>query len=385
MSVPHYNVAVVGGGIVGIAHALQAARQGNSVVLIERHDRPIGASIRNFGMVWPIGQPVQTLERALRTRSYWKELAAEAGFWIESAGSLHLAYNEEEWAVLVEFADTANERGYQVELLTPMQVLQRSPAVQSSGLVGGLFSRTELNIDPRQAVAFLHRYLRERWGVQCHYRQTIREIQHPYLCSATYKWAADRIILASGDELGLLYPNLLAEAPLTRCKLQMMRTVVQPNNWQFGPNLAAGLTLLHYQSFAHCQSVKILRERLELELPNHLKYGIHVLISKTALGELTIGDSHEYGYTHSPFGKEEINRLILTYLKQFAQLPYLKISEYWDGSYAKLTDGRSELVLQPEPGVQIVTGLGGAGMTLSFGLAEEVLLGRYQPPTVVKK
>jgi glycine/D-amino acid oxidase-like deaminating enzyme len=96
-------------------------------------------------------------------------------------------------------------------------------------------------------------------------------------------------------------------------------------------------------------------------------------VSETGRRELTLGDSHAYGLTVDPFDREDINAAILGYLGTFLQAPSLAIAERWHGVYPKLTNGGSEWVFSPEPGVTLVNGLGGAGMTLSFGLAEEVV------------
>ncbi|MEO8268400.1 MAG: FAD-dependent oxidoreductase, partial [Aureliella sp.] len=78
-----FDVAVVGAGIVGLAHAWMAARRGLKVVLLERSLVAQGASVRNFGMVWPIGQPAgEYFELAMRSRSLWLELAEQAGVWV---------------------------------------------------------------------------------------------------------------------------------------------------------------------------------------------------------------------------------------------------------------------------------------------------------------
>ena len=56
-----------------------------------------------------------------------------------------------------------------------------------------------------------------------------------------------------------------------------------------------------------------------------------------------------------------------------ATFPSLQIEEAWSGQYPKLTNGDTDIFYSPEPGVYIINGLGGAGMTLSFGLAEELI------------
>ena len=96
------------------------------------------------------------------------------------------------------------------------------------------------------------------------------------------------------------------------------------------------------------------------------------MMSQNGNNELVIGDSHEYGFTHDPFNREDINTMILDYLKKFARFPSWTIQQIWNGTYVKMKEG-TELVISPEQGVTIVNGLGGAGMTLSFGLLEEIV------------
>ena len=95
------------------------------------------------------------------------------------------------------------------------------------------------------------------------------------------------------------------------------------------------------------------------------------MASQNGLGEVIIGDSHEYGLLVDPFDKTEIDRLILEYLQTFLAVPELRIAQRWHGVYAKHPD-RADFIAEPAPGVKIVNGVGGAGMTTSFGLAEEI-------------
>jgi glycine/D-amino acid oxidase-like deaminating enzyme len=72
-----------------------------------------------------------------------------------------------------------------------------------------------------------------------------------------------------------------------------------------------------------------------------------------------------------PFDRKFINDLILGYLQEFATLKNPRIIETWNGIYGKFTDGQTELFYSPDKDVFIVNGVGGAGMTLSFGFAAE--------------
>ena len=67
-----------------------------------------------------------------------------------------------------------------------------------------------------------------------------------------------------------------------------------------------------------------------------------------------------------------IDDLILRYLSTFARFPDMRIAERWHGVYAKHPQ-QPYFTCEPEPNVSIVTGLGGAGMTLSMGLAETLV------------
>ncbi|MGA3189000.1 MAG: TIGR03364 family FAD-dependent oxidoreductase [Bryobacteraceae bacterium] len=363
------RVAVIGGGILGLAHAYVLMRRGHRVTLFEKGPRACGASIRNFGMIWPVGQPAGEMHSiAMRSREIWLEVLAEANLPFLNTGSLHVAYRDDEADVLREFAEIGSHAGYACQWLEPEDVLQRSRAVKPQDLRGGIFSASELTVDPRLVIPGITQYLRSM-GVEIHFGTAVHRIELPKVETGGREWQFDAAIVCSGDDFETLFPTTFACSGLTRCKLQMMRTVPQPGGWQLGPALAAGLTLRFYKSFQICSTLRAFRERIAREKPEYDRWGIHVLASQTADGAITLGDSHEYGLAVDIFDKQEIDGLILKEAETFLQLPDARIAQRWHGVYS-LHPNQPFFAAEPSKGVRIVTAPGGSGMTLSFGLAE---------------
>jgi D-hydroxyproline dehydrogenase subunit beta len=370
------RVGIVGAGIVGLAHAVAAARRGHRVTVLERHAKANGASIRNFGMVWPIGQPHGELYQiAMRSRQCWLEINEAAGVWIDRCGSVHLAYRDDEWAVLAEFADAAADLGIECRLIGAADVAAQAPAANRDGLIGGLDSPTELCINPRQAIGQITSWLADRLGVEFRFSTMVTDLSpgcvqaNDAQTDRSQQWDFDRVIVCGGAEVAASFPQYVDRSRMRLCKLQMLRTDNQPDAWRLGRLIAGGLTLRHYASFEICPSLKYLKQRIASEQPELDRFGIHVMASQNELGHVIIGDSHEYDDQIEPFDKEIINQLIVRELKKIICLPRWEIAERWHGTYAKHPFGPI-LRAEPMPEVHIRTATGGAGMTLAFGLAE---------------
>jgi FAD dependent oxidoreductase TIGR03364 len=366
------DLAVVGAGIVGLSHAYHAARSGAKVVVFERDSRPLGASIRNFGMVWPIGQPEGPLhDLALRSRGLWLELAAVAGFSCRESGSLHLAYLPEELGVLEEFV--AGDRHGRV-LIQPEDAVARAPAVRREGLLGALWSPTELAVDPGEAIPAVVEYLAGLPNVELKFGVAVKDVWLPRVRLADgSEWRVPAVIVATGAAADGPYSEMGWGRQMELCKLQMLRSR-RMTSVRIGPHLAGGLTMVHYRAFRETApaAVSKLEKRHRRGSTDYLSWGIHVMATQLPGGELLIGDTHEYSNRIDPFHRQEPDELILDYLQRFLDLPSIRIQQRWHGVYGTWRGDGPALQLSPEPEARIVSGVGGAGMTLALGIAEDV-------------
>lgn len=369
----HYDVVMVGGGIVGLANALAAARTmpGARVALIEP-DMPVrGASARNFGMIWPIGVWGSELyPLALRSREFWLELSESAGFAINLCGSAHLVCREDEWAVIRQFAQLNADSGFDGHLLSETEALALSPAINPKCVRGALYSPTEAGVAPAEALASIARYLEVQYNV-VRMRARVARVQDDCL------WLADgrrlgfgRCVVCGGAEVIQLFPDLLEANDIRLCKLQMMRLAAPPETHRLPTLLAGGLSLRHYRGFAACPGTEALRRRIAVETPELDRFGIHVLAAQQPDGEVILGDSHEYDQEVTPFDRPEIDDLILREAAHLLALPNTQVLRRWHGVYVRHASA-AFFVKQVSDGVYAMLNTNGLGMTLSFGFAEQ--------------
>ena len=156
------------------------------------------------------------------------------------------------------------------------------PSRAHGGLLGVLWSPSEVAVDPRWLLRKIPYFLSERYGVRFRFGTAVHSIKLPKIEAGMETWTADTAIVCAGDDFETLYPETFTGSGISRCKLQRMRTAPQPGGWRLGPTLAGGLTLRFAPSFNLCPSLPILKERIARGLPEYDQWGIHVTVTQTS-------------------------------------------------------------------------------------------------------
>jgi FAD dependent oxidoreductase TIGR03364 len=362
-----FDIAIVGAGIVGLAHALAAVREGLRVIMLDRDAQANGASIRNFGFVTVTGQEQGAVwRRARRSRDVWAEIAGPAGIQIEQTGLVMVAQRAEARPVCEAFLKTDMAEG--CAWIDGALARAKLGAMAPDSLEGVLTSSIDLRVESRTAIPALAAWLETYHGVTIRRGVAVHGVESGALETTEGTVYADTIIVCPGDDLATLFPNVLADAAITRCKLQMMR-LASPGHRLPG-TIMSDLGLVRYLGYAALPEAAPLKRRLLAEQGDHLANGIHLIVTQSSDGSLVVGDSHHYAPTPDPFSSDEVDRLILDEFRAvFGSVP--AVIERWTGTYASAA-GHS-IVETPMPGVRLVVVTSGTGASTSFALAEEVI------------
>ncbi len=361
------DLLVVGAGVVGLAHAVDAHLRGLSVAVVERDERAVGASVRNFGHLCATPQAGVALDYALVARDRWLALGRKAGVPVQECGTLVVARSEAELAVLQQFAATRGSE--QVSLLDRAGVGRRL-ARHDPAVVGGADLPLDLRTDPRQAVAALAGWLVEQ-GVPIHWRTSALAFEPGLVATSRGRIAARKVVVAVGHDVDYLFPEVADAVGLVRCRLQMLR-VAAPNGLRVDPAVLSGLSMLRYAGLAETPAASEVRAAYASEFPELVDAVMNLMFTQRVDGDLIIGDTHHYGLSHDPFDDEATADLVLRETARLLGVPQLTVRQRWRGVYAS-SDQTDFLITKPAADVAVVSVTSGIGMTTSHGLAAAVL------------
>jgi len=367
---PVYDLAIVGAGIVGLAHAYAAARRGKSVVVIDRDAQANGASVRNFGFVTVTGQGAgDCWTMARRARDVWAETADRAGIAVVQRGMVLASRLEESEAVIDAFLRTEMAEG--CAKITSSQAQEYIPCLRSDAARVSLYSPHEIRVESRTAIPLLAHFLAEQYGVTFMRDTSVTAVEPPRVETARGTIEAEAVIVCPGDDFTGLFAERIAAYNVTRCKLQMLRLRPQ-RPVHFKTAVMSDLGLGRYLGYADLPEAEPLKKRLDTELKAERDNGIHLIVTQSADGSLVVGDSHHYATTPDPFASDAIDMLMLGEFDRVLDLPGRVVAERWLGTYASAPD-RWRFTDRPADSVRIVVVTAGCGASTAFGIGEETI------------
>ncbi|PXX38420.1 MULTISPECIES: FAD-binding oxidoreductase [Burkholderia] len=227
----HYDVAIVGGGLVGASAALALTRRGLRVGLFERRDCGAQASGVNYGGVRCQGRPAEQLPLALRARRIWDRLPELIGIDGEFvvSGHLRLARSDADLDALDAYATLAGEHGLPLHVMRGDAFHRRYPWLGRAAL-GGSLCETDGHANPRLVSPAFARAARAAGadvfehtpvddvrhdGTRFHFQAGGRACTATWLINSAGAWA-NTIAERFGEAVPMepIYPNMWVTEPL---------------------------------------------------------------------------------------------------------------------------------------------------------------------------
>ena len=260
------------------------------------------------------------------------------------------------------------------ELLSPGEVRSVNPALQGEFL-GGLWCRADAIVEPRLALPALRAALAGPGYEWLPGRQAVEVAANGVRDSRGTWHRGDLVVLCTGaDFTGLAGPHLAASGALAgdaggkglrRVRLQMLQTAPLPGSLTTA--VADGDSLRYYPAFEVPS-----RDSLPPQAPVAAANRAQLLLVQRLDGSLTIGDTHEYDEPFAFDVTEDAYEHLLDRAFALLGIAMPPVRRRWAGVYSEVT-GTNSLYHRSavKPGVVLVTGPGGRGMTCSPAIAEE--------------
>ncbi len=203
------DVAVIGGGVIGLAVASEVARRGGGRVVVLEREAAVGqgSSARANGGVRAQFSTRANIEFSRYSIACFERLEAERGVGFHQVGYLLVTGTEEGARALRASFDLQRSLGVATEWLSADEVLARAPFLRPEGLLAGTFHARDGFLDPHGVVTALAAEAR-RLGVEVLTGAEVGELRRRaggfLLRTRAGEVAAGRVVNAAGPDAGLV-------------------------------------------------------------------------------------------------------------------------------------------------------------------------------------
>jgi D-hydroxyproline dehydrogenase subunit beta len=349
-----YDVAVIGAGIVGAACALEFARTGMRVAVIERDTIASGATGAAMGHIVVMDDSPAQFVLTTYSQSLWRELSTELPTSVEyhRPGTIWIAANEQEMAEVRRKHKAFTSNDIPCETLDSHALAEAEPNLRRP-LTGGLLVPNDAVLHPHSAANYLIAQAQEL-GAQL------------ITGHAVINASRGRVTLDNGHVLhtgsiinaaGALSPGISPGIPLKKRKGHLVLTDRYPGY------IHHQVVELGYLKSAHSSTADSVAFNIQPRLSGHL----------------LVGSSRQYGAEYPEIDQHILDAMMERATLYMPGLPSLTTIRSWTGFRAATPDKLPLLGPTEDSTVLLATGHEGLGITTSLATARllaDHLLGR---------
>jgi len=373
-----FDVAVVGGGIIGCACAYELATRGASVVLLEREQIAAGASGRNHGLLLtPLDAAL--LPMAGRSSATYEDVVRDAPLRVHldpsPIGFLIVAEDDVEREAAREEAETAAACGVPIEAVDGSALRELEPALAPE-LSSGWLLQDGRRVDPAALTVGLALLARER-GADVRTGETVRSVirgsgRVTGVVTDRGPILASTVVLAAGPWTATLTRPLGVDLPIAGARGWLVHLGANGA----GPSRLIGRAGWHLVSERETPAFLTARTwAAEGSRPF-----VGGLVQPNPDGTVLAGGSRAWAVTEEPEDPEVPRKILSSAVRMFPGLAEARPLAAWWGVRPVTPDDRP-IVARVADGLIVASGHGSQGVILGGGTGELVAaLARGEPP-----
>lgn len=221
------DVAIVGGGIIGVSAALALARAGLQVAVFEKATLGCEQSSRNWGWVRTLGRDLPEVPLAVRANQMWGDIQRQIDVGFRRSGMLYLQESEADAAAHQSWIDRARVYGVDAGLLSIGAARRMMPPCAGSW-TGAMYSATDGVAEPWRATTAMAVLAREA-GAHILEHCAVRGVDRSAgkvsaLITEHGRVTTSTVLVAAGAWSRLFCGNLGANFPQLKVRGSVLRT-----------------------------------------------------------------------------------------------------------------------------------------------------------------